>query len=50
MDGDQKGLSIFFIFQYVNKLDVLILNMVSKIVYGFLIKSYDHFKFQNLKI
>ena len=32
--GDQKGPSIFLIFKYINKLDTLIPNMVSKIVYG----------------
>ena len=48
--GDQKGPSIFLIFKYVNKQDALITNMVSKVVYGFYIKSYGHFKFQNLKI
>ena len=47
MDGDQKGPSIFLIFQYVNKSGELIPKMVSKVVYGFSIKSYEHFKFQN---
>ena len=47
LDGDQKGPSILFIFEYVKKQNVLILNMVSKIVYGFYIKKYKHFNFQN---
>ena len=42
--GDQKCPSIFFIFKYVNKFDALIPKMVSKVVYGFFIKSYEHFK------
>ena len=33
--GDQKGPSIFFIFKYVNKQDVLIIKMVLKIVNDF---------------
>ena len=33
--GYQKGPSIFLIFKYINKQNVLILNMVIKIVYGF---------------
>ena len=33
--GDQKGPSIFFIFKYVNKQNVLILKMVLKIVNDF---------------
>ena len=44
MGGDQKGPSIFLIFKYVNKSDELIPKMVSKVVYGFFIKSYEHFK------
>ena len=48
--GDQKGLSIFFIFEYINKQNVLILNMASKVVYGFFVRSYDHFNFQKSKI
>ena len=47
MGGDQKGLLIFFIFEYINKRDVLIPNMVLKVVYDFYIRSYEHFKFQN---
>ena len=35
MDGDQKCPSIFLICKYVNKQNVLIPNMVSKVVYGF---------------
>ena len=41
--GDQKVPSILLIFKYVNKQNVLIPNMVSKLVYVFLIKSYDPF-------
>ena len=43
--GDQKGPSIFLIFRYINKQCLLISNMVSKSVYGFYIKSYEHFTF-----
>ena len=50
MGGDQKGLSIFFIFEYINGKNVLILNMASKVVYGFFVRSYDHFKFQSSEI
>ena len=32
MDCDQKGPSTFFIFKYVKKQDVLITNIVSKVV------------------
>ena len=46
-DGDQKCPSILFIFKYINKKNVLIPNLVLKIVYGFFIRSYEHFKFQN---
>ena len=45
--GDQKGPSIFLIFKYINKKNVLIPNMVLKVVYGLYIRSYEHFKFQN---
>ena len=45
--GNQKGLSIFLIFTYINKLILLIPNMVLKVVYGFYLRSYEHFKFQN---
>ena len=48
--GDQKCPSILLIFKYVDKQDVLIPNMVSKVVYGFFIKSYEHFNFQNSEI
>ena len=34
---------IYLIFWYINKQNVLISNMVSKIIYGFVIKSYDLF-------
>ena len=41
--GDQNGPLILLIFKYVNKQNVLIPNMVSKLVYVFFIKSNDHF-------
>ena len=47
--GDQKGPSIFLIFKYVNKQDALIPNLASKVVYDNYIKSYEQFKFENLK-
>ena len=34
-DGDQKWSSVFLIFKYISKQDVLIPNMVSKVVYHF---------------
>ena len=47
--GDQKRPSIFLIFKYnINKKNMLIPNIVSKIVYGFSKRSYKHFKFQNM--
>ena len=46
MGGNQKGPLILLIFTYVNKEHLLILNMLSKVVYVFLIKSYEFFKFQ----
>ena len=49
MGGDQKSPSIFLIFKYVNKQDALILNLASKVVYDNKIKSYEQFKFENLK-
>ena len=49
MGGDQKSPSIFLIFKYVNKQDALILNLASKVVYDNNIKSYEQFKFENLK-
>ena len=48
--GDQKGPSILLIFKYVNKQDALIPNMVSKVVYGFFIKSYEQINFQKSAI
>ena len=48
--GDQTTPSIFPISGHLNKHDVLIPNMASKIVYTNNIKSYEHFKFQNSKI
>ena len=47
MGGDQKGPSIFLIFKYINKQNVLILNMVIKNVLRLSFRSYEHFKFQN---
>ena len=48
--GDKTTPSIFPISGHLNKHDVLIPNMASKIVYTNNIKSYEHFKFQNSKI
>ena len=45
--GDQKGLSNFLILKYINERDVFIPNMVLKVVYGFYIRSYEYFKYQN---
>ena len=42
--------SIFFIFKYDNKQDVLISNIWSKSIKGFYIKIYEHFKIQNSEI
>ena len=39
-----------FIFQYVNKHNVLIPNIVFKVVNGYFIKTYDEFKFEICKI
>ena len=47
VSGDQKGPSIFLIFRYIDKQCLVITNMVSKSVYGFFIKSYEHFTFRN---
>ena len=47
MGGDQKGLSIFLIFTNINERVLLVPNMVLKVVYGFYLRSYEHFKFQN---
>ena len=46
---DKKGPLIFLKFKYRNKQDVLILNMALKVAYGYQIKSYEQFKFENLK-
>ena len=35
MGGDQKGLLIFLIFKYINKQDVLIPNIASKVVHSY---------------
>ena len=50
MGGDKKGPLIFLIFKCINKQTVMIPNMVLKVVYGFYIRSYEHFKFQNEEI
>ena len=42
--------SWFSFFKNVKKRNVLIPIMVSKVVYGFFIRRYEHFKFQNLGI
>ena len=47
--GDEKGPSIFLHIGCSNKQDVLIPNLASKIVYGFLIKSYEQIKFEILR-
>ena len=47
--GDQKGPSIFLKIGHSNKQDVLIPNLVSKIVYGFKIKSNEQIKFEILR-
>ena len=47
--GDQKVPSIFLKIGHSNKQDVLIPNLVSKIVYGFKIKSYEQIKFEILR-
>ena len=41
--GNQKGPSIFLIFKYVNKQDVLIPNIALILAYGLSIKSYKNF-------
>ena len=47
MGGDQEGPSIFLIFTYINRQNVLIPNMVLKNVYGCYVRGFEHFKFQN---
>ena len=44
--GDFLPPSILLINRYVNKLDVLVTNMVLKLVNGFYIKSYDQLKLE----
>ena len=48
--GGVQSPSIFLFFKYASKQNVVIPNMVSKVVYAFLIKSYEQFKFQNSEI
>ena len=48
MDAPSVGFH-FLSFEYVNKKDVLVSNMTSKVVYGFSV-SYEHFKLENSKI
>ena len=48
MGGDQKGPSIFLIFNYVDKQEALISNLASKIAYDNYIKSYEQIMFENL--
>ena len=38
--------SIFFIFNYNNKLNAVIPNMCLKVAFAFYLRSYEHFKFQ----
>ena len=46
--GEIKSVIYFFpSFKYINKKDVLIPKMVSKVVQGVFIKIYVHFNFQN---
>ena len=45
--GDQNDLSNFLILKYINERDVRIQNMVLKVLSGFYIRSYEHFKSQN---
>ena len=46
MVGDKKGSLILLILEYIIQ-NMLIPNMVSKVVYNFLIRSYEHFTFKN---
>ena len=50
LGGDQNVPSILLIFKYISKRQLLILKIVSKIVYGFSVKSYEYFKIQNSEI
>ena len=50
MDGDFFSPLIAFIFWYINEHNLLIPNMVLKIVNDNYIESYDEFKFENCKI
>ena len=45
LGGYQKGPSILLSFKNIKKQDVLIPNMVLKVIYGFYKGSYEHFKF-----
>ena len=47
--GDFFGPLIFLKIGYINKQDVVIPDLASKVVYGNHIKSYEHSKFENLK-
>ena len=49
MGGNQKGPLVLLIFVYFFVEHLLILNMLSKVVYIFLIKSCEYFIFQNCK-
>ena len=42
--------SIFFVFKHDNKQPELIPNICLKVAYAFLIRSYEHFNFQNQEI
>ena len=49
-DGPTGIKSVFripFFFKYINQLNVPISKNVLKVVYGFYIRSYQYFKFQN---
>ena len=49
MGGDRKGPSIFLIFGFINKQDVLFPNKSSKIVYNFFYHCDKHFKSKTQK-
>ena len=46
MGGNILPPSIFFLFNYDNKQNALILKMCLKFVSAFYLRSYEHFKFE----
>ena len=50
IEGGTVPPSIAYFCSPVNEQNLLILNMASKVVYGFFVRSYDHFNFQKSKI